>query len=336
MVAAIVTCGGFALFPIFFIWYMGSSLPRSSHLVFLPWMLFVAVLAWIIFPRVLRIGQSYALEVDRDGITIQRFRGRREWRERVPRERITDVRIGFGQIGKSGRSSAWLTIAVRPWYRKNVRLLHDLGGDKLARVADAVREGLGLEPVEWPSGRPRGSKRTASDDSEWVKALLFGVMFLIAGSFFAINGSLDAWKIHDRLHGLRQTTCVLLEKSIIGGAGEHHEWGRHSNGHYQAWTRVRYEVGGVSRTVEGDLFPTDATENGRLPRDVLWNMNVGKSYPLWIDDRNPTRVYLSRGDETPWAYSIMIGVGTLFAVPGLACLVEGIVTGPRRRARRLP
>jgi hypothetical protein len=290
---------------------------------------------------VLRIGQSCTLEVDRDGITIQRVRGRREWCEGLPRERITDVRIGFGQAGKSGRSTAWLVIAIKPWYRKNLTLLHDLGGDRLARVADAVREGLGLEPVEWPSGRPRKTgpaspaKRqdSSSHDSEWLKALLFGVMFTAGGLLFVVGGGRNAWQAYDRLHNLHQTTCVLLEKRVSEGIGAH-QWGRHASGYYQAWTRVRYDDGGVSHTAAGDLFPTNATENGRPPREALWHMNVGSSYPLWIDSRDPQRVYLSRGDESPWAYSVMIGAGTFFAVVGVACFVEGILTRPRREARR--
>jgi hypothetical protein len=156
-------------------------------------------------------------------------------------------------------------------------------------------------------------------------------MFVVPGSFFVVDGSRNAWQIHDRLHNLRQTTCVLLDKRVTEGAGEH-QWGRHSKGYYQAWTRVRYEDGGASHTVEGDLFPTNTTENRSAPKYVLWSMIVGKSYPLWIDSRDPSRVYLSRGDETPWSYGVMIGAGATLAVAGLACIVGGIVARPRRPA----
>lgn len=339
LVGAIVACVALGLFPMPFLWFSGWSLPGGRLLAILPWMLFVALVAWMVIGRVLRIAHSYTLEADREGITIQRFRGRREWCERVPRDQITDVRIGFGQAGKSGRGTAWLIIATKPWHRRNRTLLHDLGGDRLARIADAVREGLGLEPVDWPRGRPRratgadGSKLAAPDDYEWIKALLFGVMFSIAGLFFAIYGIRNARQAYERLHGFHQTMCVLLDKRVTYGTGGH-RWGRHATGYYQAWARVRFDDGGASRTVAGDLFPTNATENGRPPKDVLSNMTVGQTYPLWIDDRDPTRVYLSRGDESPWTYSVMIGGGTIFALAGIACFVEGILSHPRRAGRR--
>lgn len=155
VIASIVVCGALGLFPIFFLWFSWRSFPRGALVAFLPWYVFVGAAACILFAHVSRMAQSYTLQADSDGITIQRCRGRREWLERVPRERITNVRIGFGQAGRSGRSTAWLVIVVRPWYRMNRTLLHGLGGDHLARVADAVREGLGFEPVDWPSGRPR-------------------------------------------------------------------------------------------------------------------------------------------------------------------------------------
>jgi len=343
MTVAIGGCVALALFPLPFVWFSGRSFPGLQPVLFLPWMLFVAFAAWIVVRRALRAGESYTIEADPDGITIHRFRGRREGCERLPRERITDVRIGFGQAGKSGRSTSWLIIAVTPWYRTNPTLLHDLGADRLARIADAVREGLGLEPVDWPSGRPRktsaaagpaGSKRPAPpDDREWVKALLFGAAFLTMGSTLAVSGGRDAWRTYDRMRGLHQATCELLDKRVTDGIGDH-QWGRHASGYYQAWARVRYQDGGgVSRTVAGDLFPTNATETGRPPREVLRGMTVGNSFPLWVDDRDPTRVYLSRGDESPWSYSVMIGGGTIFALSGLVCLVEGIVTRPRRATR---
>src|SRR5689334_20358222 len=75
VIGAIVACGALVVFPILFVWFAGGSLPARGRLALLPWMLFAALVTWIVFGRVLRMGQSYTLEVDRDGITIQRVRG---------------------------------------------------------------------------------------------------------------------------------------------------------------------------------------------------------------------------------------------------------------------
>ena len=139
-----------AALPLVFFWVFGPSFSRHGAIVFLfP----AAFMAFIILPfawRVSRFRESYIFEADGDGITIQSYRGRREWSERLPREQIADVRIGFGGGGRSGRSTAWLIIAVKPPSRFNRTLLYDLGGNHLARVADALRAGVGLPQRSWP------------------------------------------------------------------------------------------------------------------------------------------------------------------------------------------
>jgi len=99
--------------------------------------------------RALSFRQSYTFLADPEAITIVRRLGRREWRERLPRERIDDVRTEFSRSGR-GVGPGYLMIAVKPWYRSNRRLLHSLGGDHLAHVTDALRGGIGLPPRSCP------------------------------------------------------------------------------------------------------------------------------------------------------------------------------------------
>jgi hypothetical protein len=155
MMAVVGFCLVIAAFAAVPFWVFGKSFsgPRSVFLLFpaLP----AAMLIPFMILRVRRLAVSYTFHADSTGILIQYFRSRREWQERIPREQITDVRIGFGSVGGGrgrppGRSTAWLIIAVKPWYRFNRRLLHDLGGDQLARVADALRAGIGLPQRSWP------------------------------------------------------------------------------------------------------------------------------------------------------------------------------------------
>jgi hypothetical protein len=139
-----------AAFPVAMFCVFWKALPADSRFLLLlpvvPWAgLILFLIRWVS-----RLRQSYIFQADGDGVTIQSYRGRREWCERLPREQITDVRIGFGSSRRSGQSTAWLIIAIKPWYQFNRRLLHDLGGDHLARVADALRAGIGLPPRSWP------------------------------------------------------------------------------------------------------------------------------------------------------------------------------------------
>jgi hypothetical protein len=151
VISAVFGVGGMvAILFVAFGWMFG----RSMQSLFLLFPLFpVAVITPLIISRISRLAQTYVFEADGDGIAIHRSRGRREWTTRLPREQITDVRLGFGTFGGrhgSGRSTAWLIIALAPPHRFNERLLHDFGGDQLARVADALRAGIGLAPRSWP------------------------------------------------------------------------------------------------------------------------------------------------------------------------------------------
>ena len=131
--ALLITFPAREVFPFLFLLF-----PIGALFVFLGW-------------RVVRFRPSYTFQADASGITIQSYRGRREWCERLPRDQITNVRLGFG-VGKQG--GAWLIISLSPPYRFNRRLLSGLGGDHLARVADALRLGIGLPRASWPSGLP--------------------------------------------------------------------------------------------------------------------------------------------------------------------------------------
>jgi hypothetical protein len=147
-VGAVVACCLFV-----FLWGFGRS-KLGAKAMFLLFPLFpIVVVAPLLIRRVLGFAGTYLFEADADGITIHTSRGRREWTTRLPREQITDVRLGFGTVGGrhgSGRSTAWLIIALASPNRFNKRLLYGLGGDQLAHVADALRAGIGLPPRSWP------------------------------------------------------------------------------------------------------------------------------------------------------------------------------------------
>jgi hypothetical protein len=376
---AVGACLGMTVFPLVcFFWVFGRSAGERGAFVLLVPAAFSAFVIPLVARGLSRFRESYIFEADRDGITIQSYRGRREWSERLPRDQISDVRLGFGGGGRSGRSTAWLMIAVKTRYRANHRLLHDLGGNHLARVADALRAGLGLPRCSWPEGRvevgaapapgtrrstpnvtaslpsrPEGQSGKSSTarrsglgraviaiswtfrpdpESPQEVPLVFGLFFVAMGLVLAVAGGSQAARAYHSRHDLRQTQCVLLEKRVTYRTGRHHTGSRHSSGvSYEAWTRVSYNDNGVSRTVSGDLFPTDEADGGR-PGDVVNRMMIGASYPLWVDDRDASRVYLSRG-ESPWSYSLMVGGGGFFAVIGVVCAIDAIVRRWRKAVR---
>ena len=149
IVGGIVPCCMVAVAAISASRMFGWRVANGSLLVLLIFPgVFAAMLLPLVLVRALGLAKSYLFEADSDGITIHTYRGRREARVRLPRDEITDVRIGFGSARRG--SPAWQIIAVNPAFRWNRRLLHDLGGDELARVADALRAGIGLPPRSWP------------------------------------------------------------------------------------------------------------------------------------------------------------------------------------------
>jgi hypothetical protein len=149
VIAAAGSCVGMAVCAGLFVWFGWRSSPFPRPFLLLAPLFPVAVLVLLLVRRLGTLADAYTFEADRDGLTIQRARGRRECSERLPREQITDVRIGFGSA-RARRSAAWLIIALTPPHRFNRRLLHGLGADQLARVANALRAGLGLPPRSWP------------------------------------------------------------------------------------------------------------------------------------------------------------------------------------------
>jgi hypothetical protein len=160
-----------------------------------------------------------------------------------------------------------------------------------------------------------------------IKPLIFGVGFVLVGLCLAITGGLNAWRAFHPPPDLRQTTCVLLEKHINRGAGSHKIPGARGAGYYEAWANVSYQDGGVSHTVAGDLFLGNV--NNQTPLEALNMMKIGRRYPLWVDDQNPGRVYLSpRVNESPWNFLIMPCGGVVFVLLGLGCAVDAL---PRRR-----
>ena len=90
----------------------------------------------------------------RDGLLVERTgpRGGRAVRKFIPRGRIGNVLIGYSH-DEGGRATASLVLRANRWWRPWRSYLSDLGGDNLVKVADALRDGLGMPRVNWPSGK---------------------------------------------------------------------------------------------------------------------------------------------------------------------------------------
>ncbi len=103
------------------------------------------------FSRVPDYFGEHRLVASAEGLWIERT-GRCPRRLVLPRAAIRDVRIRFPREARSGSCS--VTIHRQGWWRRPLRILHGLGGDHAARVADALRAGLRMPPVSWPGGKP--------------------------------------------------------------------------------------------------------------------------------------------------------------------------------------
>jgi len=88
-----------------------------------------------------------------EGLTIVRHVPRGAPHRRfIPRSGIRDVQMKFSRNRRSG-----CDIRVRGRYFAPFSAgptLYGLPADQIALAADAVREGLGLPPVDWPGGNP--------------------------------------------------------------------------------------------------------------------------------------------------------------------------------------
>ncbi len=121
-----------------------------------PWCTALAV-ALMVGPAIGALSQlpdffgEHRLVASAEGLWIERT-GRYARRLVLPRAAIRDVRIRFPRDGSRGGCS--VTIYRQRWWRRRIRVLHGLGGDHAARVADALRAGLRMPPVTWPSGKP--------------------------------------------------------------------------------------------------------------------------------------------------------------------------------------
>jgi hypothetical protein len=121
-----------------------------------PWCTALAV-ALMVGPAIVAVSRlpdyfgEHRLVASAEGLWIERT-GRYPRRLVLPRAAIRDVRIRFPRE----RAGAGCTVTIHRdrWWRRPVRILRGLGGDHAARVADALRAGLHMPPVSWPSGKP--------------------------------------------------------------------------------------------------------------------------------------------------------------------------------------
>jgi hypothetical protein len=107
-----------------------------------------------VFSTLADVFSEHEWTVAADGITMLRVgpRGGRHVRH-LPRAAIRDVRLRFRRNNKTGGSSSDLVLQPPRWWQYRRAFFTSLGGNELAVIADALREGLGLPAVSWPSGR---------------------------------------------------------------------------------------------------------------------------------------------------------------------------------------
>jgi hypothetical protein len=93
--------------------------------------------------------RSCVLRADQAGLTIESSDWRRKATRHFHRGQLDDIVLGFGRHGRpNGLFGSWLVIKS-PLCR-DIRCLHNAGGDHLARAADALRAALGMPSRSWP------------------------------------------------------------------------------------------------------------------------------------------------------------------------------------------
>ena len=107
-------------------------------------------LAYRFFRQFSAGSRSYRLRADRSGLTIDTTTWRGHSTRHYPRNQIADIVLDFGNGHDPQRAlfSSMLVIKAPP--DRDFRCLHGVSGDKLARIADALRECGGLPVRSWP------------------------------------------------------------------------------------------------------------------------------------------------------------------------------------------
>ncbi len=99
----------------------------------------------------LAISRSYVFRADATGLAIETLRGARKDEQHLPRSQINDIVLGFGYYrGPHSLFRSWMVIATNAMFSSDIECLQNLGGDHLARVADALRAALGMPKRSWP------------------------------------------------------------------------------------------------------------------------------------------------------------------------------------------
>jgi hypothetical protein len=95
-----------------------------------------------------RTHRRYVFRADPRGLSVNSEGPFGTHSQTYPREEIGDVRLHAHQ-GRSGGSAGRLAIEPAHGWKPGHRYLTGLGTIMLARVADALREGLGMPPRSW-------------------------------------------------------------------------------------------------------------------------------------------------------------------------------------------
>jgi hypothetical protein len=119
------------------------------------WFVLIAIYTLVIYfmamtIRVfLAVTRSYIIQASRTGLTFETIAGKNHTTEHFTRGQVIDITLGFSFYrGPNSTFSCWMLIATSNL--GEIECLQNLGGDHLARIANALREALGMPARSWP------------------------------------------------------------------------------------------------------------------------------------------------------------------------------------------
>jgi hypothetical protein len=94
--------------------------------------------------------RSCVLRADRTGLTVEIATWRKATTQHFTRPQITDILLDCSG-GNDPRHTLFRTfLIIRSTLARDIRCLHNVSGEELARAANALRAALGLPPRSWP------------------------------------------------------------------------------------------------------------------------------------------------------------------------------------------
>ncbi len=144
MIAMVILC----LIPVIF-W----ALSRKRLVSEFPLILAIVLPAWIgyrLFRQFSAGTRSYVLSASHTGLTIETTTWRQRTTRHFTRAQIEDIVLDCSG-GPDPHSSLFKSyLVIKSSQCRDIHCLHNVGGDQLARAADALRAALGMPARSWP------------------------------------------------------------------------------------------------------------------------------------------------------------------------------------------